>query len=279
MAKLSFSLFFVTYNFIGEDMKKYYQYFSLALIMVFSFYYTEKIANIVLNKNPLMQEINASKNKYEIQSVNATIDGNYIIPGLNGLEVNTKESFYKMQDINTFNSYYLVYKQVKPNISLQDNKDKIIRNGNPKLKKVSLILETENDISNYLKTNNIPASVLINLNNYTPNNYFELINNDYNNFKELENNLNLHKENTNICVINSKNLDMCIKYHHYLVESTFSLDSTNISEIKSNLSSGSIILIKNTAKLSDLKMLIKEINFKGLEIVNLSQIISEEYIY
>ena len=36
-------------------MRKYYQYLGLALIMVFSFYYTEKIALIVLNKNPLMQ--------------------------------------------------------------------------------------------------------------------------------------------------------------------------------------------------------------------------------
>ena len=42
-------------------MRKYYQYFGLALIMVFSFYYTDMIANIVLNKDPLMIEINKEK--------------------------------------------------------------------------------------------------------------------------------------------------------------------------------------------------------------------------
>ena len=47
--------------------------------MVFSFYYTEEIATLVLNKNPLMIKINNEKNNYNIKSVNAIIDGNYII--------------------------------------------------------------------------------------------------------------------------------------------------------------------------------------------------------
>lgn len=68
-------------------MRKYYQYLGLALIMVFSFYYTEKIALIVLNKNPLMQEINQEKVNYEEAFVNASIEGDYIIPGINGLLV------------------------------------------------------------------------------------------------------------------------------------------------------------------------------------------------
>ena len=46
---------------VGDLMRKYYQYFGLALIMIFSFYYTEKIALIVLNKNPLMQSIEEQK--------------------------------------------------------------------------------------------------------------------------------------------------------------------------------------------------------------------------
>ena len=90
-------------------MRKYYQYLGLALIMVFSFYYTEKIALIVLNKNPLMQEINQEKVNYEEAFVNANIEGDYIIPGINGLMVNTRESFYNMQSLDAFNHYYLVF--------------------------------------------------------------------------------------------------------------------------------------------------------------------------
>ena len=259
-------------------MKKYYQYLGLVLIMVFSFYYTERIATLVLNKNPLMQQINEEKSNYEIKSVNAIIEGKYITPGLNGLEVNTKESFYKMQDLNVFNSYYLVFNQVKPKISLANKKDKIIRNGNPKLKKISLILETSNTLSDYLKDNNIKADMLTTFNNYQKNNYFEVINNDITNFKELENNLNLNKENKNICLINNDNLNICKKYHHYLIEPKLILNSSNYNEIKKNILNGSIILISKNAQLNDLKMLIKEIKYKDLQIVYVSEII-DEYRY
>ena len=145
-------------------MRKYYQYLGLAIIMVFSFYYTEKIALIVLNKNPLMQSIHEEKDNYEEDFVNALIDGDYIIPGINGLEVNARESFYKMQELDTFNQYYLVFDQIKPEISLQDHKDKIIYQGNSKLKKVSLILSEEGEISEYLKANQYKANLLVNLN-------------------------------------------------------------------------------------------------------------------
>ena len=90
-------------------MKKYYQFFGLVLIMVFSFYYTEQIANIVLNKNPLMQMIKEEARNYNVSSVNALIDGNYIVPGLKGLEVNLRDSFYNMKESNVFSEYFLVF--------------------------------------------------------------------------------------------------------------------------------------------------------------------------
>ena len=141
-------------------------FLGLAIIMVFSFYYTEKIALIVLNKNPLMQSIHEEKENYEEEFVNAFIEGDYIIPGINGLEVNTRESFYNMQELDMFNEYYLVFDQVKPEISLQENKDKIIYQGNSKLKKVSLILSEEGKISEYLKANQYKASLLVDLDTY-----------------------------------------------------------------------------------------------------------------
>ncbi len=257
-------------------MKKTLKYLGLAVIMVFSFYYTEQIASLVLNKNPLMQEIKDQQNTYEIKSVNATIDGEYIIPGLNGIEINLKDSFYKMHELNTFNKYFLVFNQVKPDISLENNKDKIISKANPKLNKISLILETENSISTYLKENNIKASILTTKNTYQKNNYFESLNNDLTNFKELENTLNLNKENKNICVLNPDLKTICQKYKNYLVEPKLILTSTNYIDIKKELTSGSIILISSKANLVDVKMLIKEINYKGYELVPLSEIIKEE---
>lgn len=257
-------------------MRKYYQYLGLALIMFFSFYYTEKIALIVLNKNPLMQSINEQKKNYEIDFVNAVIEGDYIIPGINGLEVNARESFYGMQELDAFNHYYLVFDQVKPEVSLEDHKDKIIHKGNAKLKQVSIILSEEADISEYLKANQYQASLLVDSNTYEKNSYFEVINNEVNAFESLENTLNLNKENTHICVMNGQNYELCLKKKNYLVEPTLTLTSTNYIDVKSSFESGSIILIDESAKLSDVKLLLKEINYKNYDIVYISELISEE---
>ena len=256
-------------------MKKYYQYFGLALIMVFSFYYTEKIASIILNKNPLMVTINNEKASYNVEAVNAEINGDYITPGINGLQVNARESFYKMQEADVFNKYFLVFEQDKPDISLEDNKDKIIKNGNKLLNKVSIILETENEVSDYLKANNIKASMLTNLDDYQYNNYFEVINNEVEGFKSLENTLNLNKENKHICVINDYNKDICLKHKNYLIDPELKLNTSNLKDIKSKIGKGSIILINKNVNLTDVTLLLKEIKFKDLEIVYVSEIISE----
>ena len=246
--------------------------------MVFSFYYTEKIALIVLNKNPLMQSINEQKEYYDVGYVNAVIEGDYIIPGINGLEVNARESFYQMQELNVFNEYYLVYEQISPEVSLEDNKDKIVRQGNSKLKQVVLILSDISDISEYLRSNNYKADLLVDIDSYEKGSYFEVINNEVGAFDSLENTLNLNKENKNICVINDHNYDICLKKKKYLVEPTLTLNSTNYIDVKNNLDSGSIILIDNSASLSDVKLLLKEIKYKNYDIVYLSEMISEENV-
>lgn len=257
-------------------MKKFYQYLGLALFMVFSFYYTDKISQIVLNKNPLMKTIQEKSLEYNVKSVNAEIDGDKITPGINGLKVNIKESFYGMQGDAVFNQYYLVFDQEKPNVSLNDNKDKIITKGNKKLKQVSFVFEKENQLSDYFKINNFKASLLVDNDSYKENLYFEVINNETSGFKSLENTLSMNKDNKHICVLNDGNLKLCLKQKNYLVDPSLKLTSSNFLDIKNSLQNGSIIYVSKTASLTDLKLLVKEIKFKDLEMVYLSEIISEE---
>lgn len=257
-------------------MKKYFEYFGLALIMVFSFYYTDKIAAIVLNKNPLMVTIKKEAENYNVESVNAVIEGNFITPGINGLVVNAKESFLSMQSLDEFNNLFLVFDQKKPDVSIEGHRDKIIKNGNHKLKKVAFVLETENEIATYFSNNNLKASLLVKLDTYKRNSSFEVINNENEGFKSLENTLNLNKENKNICVINEDNLDICRKHKNYLISPNLVLTSNNFLDVKRGLDSGSIILISKNAKMQDVLMLLREINYKDLEIVFLSELISEE---
>lgn len=256
-------------------MKKYYGYFGLALIMVFSFYYTEQISTLVLNKNPLMMTIKEQADNYNVKSVNAEIIGENIIPGINGLYVNSRESFYAMQSEDIFNEYYLVFEQKKPDVTLEDNKDKLIISGNPNIRQVTLILETENEVSEYLKLNEFKASLLVDMNTYKDKNYFESLNNETIGFKSLENNLTLNKENKHICVVNTENKDICQKHKNYLVSPSLRLNNSNLLDVKKNLKNGSIIVIGDTAGLSDVKLLLKEIKYKDLELVYLSELISE----
>ena len=127
-------------------MKDIVKAIGLITLICFSFFYTEKIASFVLESNELYQEIDNKKEEYLVASVNAQIDGEYIIPGLNGLEVNVKDSYFNMKDINVFNEYYLLYDIVYPSISLNDYKDKIIKQGNTKKHSISFILEYDEKI-------------------------------------------------------------------------------------------------------------------------------------
>ncbi len=257
-------------------MKKYFEYFGLALIMVFSFYYTDKIAAIVLNKNPLMITIKKEAENYNVASVNAIIEGDFITPGINGLVVNAKESFLSMQELDKFNNYFLVFDQKKPDVSIDNHKDKIIKRGNRKLKQVAFILEAENEVSTYFSTNNLKAAMLFKLDTYKRNSGFLVINNEVEGFKSLENTLNLNKENKNICVVNEDNIKVCRKHKNYLVSPDITLTSNNFLDVKKEIDNGSIILVSKSAKVQDVKMLLREVNYKGLEIVFLNELISEE---
>ncbi len=53
----------------------------------------------MLESNELYKQIEAEKDTYEIASVNAIIEGDYIIPGLNGHVVDVKDSYYNMKDL------------------------------------------------------------------------------------------------------------------------------------------------------------------------------------
>ena len=122
--------------------------------MVFSFYYTDKIALMVQENNPIMQQIKDTKPEKEEDYVNAIINDDKIIPGKNGLTINVEKSFSVMKSFNAFNSYYLIYDQKKPKISLEDNKDKIITSGNLSNNNMTIIVEYSEDLVKYLESNN-----------------------------------------------------------------------------------------------------------------------------
>ena len=56
------------------------------------------------------------------------------------------------------------------------------------------------------------------------------------------------------------------------------LNSINIVNIKNNIENGNIFYINKDAKLEHVLILLKEIEYKGLDIVYLSELIKEQII-
>ena len=258
-------------------MKKYGKYILFSILVLLSFYTTNKTANLVRNQDPILKEIrNISLEKKE-DFVNAVIEDDYIIPGMYGGIIDELKSLAKMKEQDVFNNLYLVSQPIKPDISLSDNLDKIIIKGNSKKQQVSFVIDENSSkkIKDYLVKNSIKASLLITKDNFSKDSYFEQINNDFKNYKELDKTLKKNKINTNICVLdnNNSNLKFCKSKKKYLVKPGMFLDNANIIEIKTKLDSGSIIYIKDATYLD---CLVEYIKSKDLKIVPLSQLISEK---
>lgn len=253
---------------------KIFNYVGICAVMLFSFYYTEKIANYVLEKNALYQEINEKSSSFEVPSVSAVVDATTMVPGLNGKSVHIKESYYNMKSMQVFNSYYLVYKDIFPEISIEKNKDKIITKGNPLKNSVAIVLEYDKNIIEYLKDYNF--SVLVDSTTFDPTASYEQINNEIKDFEKLDSLISKYVVNPNLCVIHSGNEAICRDKKKYLVQPTKTLSDGSIAELKNTISSGDIILIQRNTKLETVAILLRSILFKDYDLNILSKHINEE---
>lgn len=243
---------------------------------MFSFFYTEKIANYVLENNELYKQIAQEKDYYTVASVNAVIEGEYITPGLTGQVVDIKDSYYNMKDMEAFNSYYLMYDVTYPEVSLDNNVDKIINKGNPLKDSVSFILEYDKEMIDYFVNNNYDASVVVTIDNFDKSSKLEQLNGEVDEFKEIESLINKYSTNANICYINNNNLDVCKKNGKYLVQSEKVINNSNIIEIKNNITSGDIYYVSKNTDTKNIQLIINSIIYKDLDIVRISELIKEE---
>ena len=137
-------------------MRKTFEVIGLISLICFSFFYTEKISTVIKENDDILKEIESVASQYKTEAINAIIDNNSIIPGINGREIDIKKSYKKMKKVNSFNSNLLVYKEIEPEISIKEVYDKYIVSGNQQKKEVSLLFLVEandnvEDIVNILK--------------------------------------------------------------------------------------------------------------------------------
>lgn len=282
-------------------MRKFFSIIGFISLIMVSFIYTEKIANMVIDKDELMMTIKEESKTYEIETVEAIIDNNTIIPGINGLKVNNKESYKQMKKYGLFNNNLLEFSEVSPKHKLKDNYDKYVISGNKEKNAVSLLfLVYENSdldsIINILKEKNIKANFFVDGYWFEKNNdrVYELINNGYV-IGNLSYNLNYNdsafiwmdtilkrvgKQKQGFCyaeVENSQTLEICSLNKNFTIKPNLVIKDNYMKNIKENLVSGSIISLEiNTSLKQELPVIINYIHSKGYKIENLNELLSEK---
>ncbi len=254
---------------------KYIKYAFVVFLCVFSFYFSDRVIIFVENQSPIMKEIKANSESLRSEPVNAVIDGNTIVPGQNGYEVNERESYLKMNEFGAFNDTFYVYDAILPEVSLYDNLDKIIIRSS-KNDSVALIVESA-ELAEYLDSVGITYSKII----YEADEAIEdqeyLNGNAYEeDFDELNSFFKRKKMNNKICVIGYSNLSLCKKYEYFLVSPSVVVYPSNLADAKSRLSGGDIVLLSDSLSLGEAKIIVNQLKYKSLNFVELSTLISEE---
>jgi len=127
-------------------MKNIIQYIGLTILIVFSFFYTEKTVTTIKNQDPLMIEIEEKANEYSVSAIDAKVIDTKIIPGMKGCDVDVEESYYNLKRLGEFNSNMLEYTLANPKESLENNYDKYIISGNKLKNTVSLIFKVKKKV-------------------------------------------------------------------------------------------------------------------------------------
>ena len=251
-------------------MKKLFEYLGGFALIVFSFYFTDKVSLLVADKGELMQKIKAVSQDYYQKPVDAKVDEkqNTVVPGIYGKKINEKESYSSMKEFGIFNKNHLVYTHIKPKKVLIDNIDKYIISGNPLIRNVSLIIDENDDVISYLKDQKIKFDEIIKDKNEK--NSGEIINGVDNpsEFDKVE-------SNKKLCIYGYSNIDKCIERKYFIIKPQIILNSSNIITVKDQINPGALILIGNNATVEHVKVLLNEIKYKDIKVVYVSELIDE----
>lgn len=273
-----------TYILIGGLMKNIFNYFFLISLVFFSFFYTDKVINIINKKDPLMVEITKQKDKYKVEPTEAIITENTVIPGIEGKEIDVDKSYEKMKTEGVFREQSIIYNKVTPTNSISNNKDKYIIKGNNNKQEVSIIVivDKNNTIDKIYNIDNITLFIdskyltIDNLNKIKSKDIYSYGNKGvYNNELLLSDNTLIKRKNNKVplyCLSKEKNedtLNICNNNDMYVVIPNIVGDLLNI---KKSISKGSIILIED---LNNINLIIRYINSKGYQIVPLGTLLKE----
>ena len=271
--------------------------FSLFLLLLLSFIYTDKVFNEARGNDPLMKEVISYKKAHDVKPVEPKIKDDEMILGMSGLIINEEKSYKNMKEDDTFNKQKLVYDKKKPNTSITKTYDYYITNGISK-NMVSIIFKVNNSTNvsellsilaktnvtvnffidgSYLEKNVETAFSMVNLNS-------EIYNLGYDNkyskkMISVTNNLieSITLKDSLFCLNEVKNdnyKDICASKK--MLTLSPKLVNPSITDLKKNLSKGVMIVYDlDEFDTSKFNFIISVIESRGYKIKGLSKLINE----
>lgn len=279
-------------------IKRIFQPLLVILLLLFSFYYTEKSIELIRETDPIMAQIKSTTDKYQVKSTNAQVIGDKIIPGKTGQTIDYEESYTKMKQYGTYNEALTTLKEVQPTISVDDYYDKYIVSGNNETKKVALVFKittttTPHQIINILKNTTTKATLFIdglflenNIDYIKTLQDFELELLSYDNkYEEIYFNSSLNylnsitKKEARYCYSDydqKEVIELCEKLKLHTILPTIKVGNHPYSEIKEKLTNSAIISIpiNQTAEV-ELPSTINYLKSRGYSLVTLEELLSE----
>lgn len=273
-------------------MKKI-EYIGILLLFALSLIYLNKTTNILKDKDPIMQNIVHNANNYKIESVNAKINEDTIIPGTNGCVIDINKSYAKMKKINEYTDKMLKYKDLIPEITINNIYNKYIISGNETKRNVSIIININEEVeklNTLVSTNKIKLNVfldseilkndVISINKEYVKIYNGGLNNNYDDITiEWMNDVIMENYNqSKYCINRNKNDDnllVCARNKMHTITPTINVTKSNIHTAKTQINNGSIIYFdeKNIDNIITISDYIKS---KGFKIVFLEELLSEK---
>ena len=273
-------------------MKKICEYSVIAIFFILSLIYTEKIINVAKEKDPIMQNIVKNMDKYKISSVNASIIGDTITPGVRGCIIDIDKSYEHMKKINEYQDKLLKYRNLIPEITINNVYNKYIINGNKHKRQVSIIINLNDNISD---TNNITNDINEKINIFVSSNliddkllkidkeYIKIYNGgNSNNYDDItiewmNDVISDNYNESKYCINKNRNDDnllICNRNKMYTISPTIIVNNSNLYEVKSLVQNGSIIYFDGS-NILQISNIIKYVKTKGYKIVFLDELLDE----
>lgn len=267
-------------------------------LICFSFYYTDSAVDLIKQNDPIMKQIINYSENYGNTSIDSVLVNNNIIPGVKGNEVDIDKSYVNMKRVGKFDKSLMVFKDSLPTNSITDNYENYIISGNKSKNNVSILFKIDNisyveEIISILNRKNIKVTFLLTKNIIDENNDLikliminnhdiELFDDDYEStlvkkYNTILNAISLNK--LSFCYTEIKKdelLNNCSKQELYTIIPSIVGGNYPYTEIKNNLSNGSIItLTNNKDTMRELSSIINYIAQRGKNIVTLKKLLEE----